>query len=327
MVCNLSLESQLLNKIKNHRMKLRFLSFFVTAFALSFLFSSCQKDSTPGNDYTNETSTHSDDQSRFSNEIDAVANDADIILETTPGFYGRGEQIQNICDATIVVDTLSNPRTITITYNGTNCLGNRTRTGVVVLSMAQGIRWKNAGSVLNVSFQNLKITRLSDNKSITINGTQAYTNVSGGLLINLPTLGTITHTISSSNMSITFDNATQRNWQVAKQRVFTYINGVVITTTGTYTQGGVSGIAEWGTNRFGNTFTTAITQPIIHRQDCNFRIVSGKVNHVTNLFNANVTFGLNPSGAPTSCPGAGTYYMKVEWTGPAGVPRSVILPY
>jgi len=193
--------------------------------------------------------------------------------------------------------------------------------------MAQGVRWKNTGAVLNVTFQNLKITRLSDNKSITINGTQVYTNVSGGLLINLPALGTITHTITSSNMSITFDNAAQRNWQVAKQRVFTYVNGIIITTTGIHTEGGVSGIAEWGTNRFGNAFTTAITQPIIHRQDCSFRIVSGKVNHLTTLFNANVTFGLDASGAPTSCPGAGTYYLKVEWTGPAGVPRSVILPY
>jgi hypothetical protein len=309
-------------------MKLRFLSLFATIFSLSFLFTSCQKDSTPANDYTTETSAHSDDQSRFSNEVDAVANDADVTLETTPGFYGRGEQVQSlICDATIVVDTLSNPRTITITYNGTNCLGNRTRTGVVVLSMAQGVRWKNAGAVLNVSFQNLKITRLSDNKSITINGTQTYTNVSGGLLINLPASGTITHTITSNNMSVTFDNAAQRNWQVARQRVFTYNNGIVISTTGTHTEGGVSGIAEWGTNRFGNAFTTVITQPIIHRQDCSFRLVSGKVAHATNLFNANVTFGLDASGVPTSCPGAGTYYMKIEWTGPGGVPRSVILPY
>jgi hypothetical protein len=259
--------------------------------------------------------------------VDAVANDADATLETTPGFNGRGAQIQTICDATIVVDTLSNPRTITITYNGTNCIGNRTRTGVVVLSMAQGVRWRNAGAVLNVNFQNLKITRLSDNKSITINGTQAYTNVSGGLLINLPTLNTITHTITSSNMSVTFDNASQRNWQVARQRVFTYNNGIVITSTGTHSEGGISGIAEWGTNRFGRTFTTAITQPLIIRQDCSFRLTSGKVAHTTPVFNATATFGLDASGNPTACPGAASYYMKIVWTGPGGNSRTTILPY
>lgn len=311
-------------------MKARIISLIALIFSISFLFTACQKDSASNTDidYTNESSVHSDDQSRFSGEVDAVANDADATLETTPGFNGRGNQVQTlICNATVVVDTMSNPRTITVTYNGNNCQNTANRTGVVVLSMAQGVRWRDAGAVLNVSFQNLKITRLIDNKSITINGTQSYTNVSGGLLINLATLGTITHTITSSNMSVTFDNNTQRNWQVAKQRVFTYNNGIVITTTGTHTEGGVSGIAEWGTNRFGRTFTTAITQPLVVRQDCNFRLTSGKVVHTTPVFNASVTFGLDAVGNPTSCPGAGPYYMKIVWTGPGGVTHTTILPY
>lgn len=309
-------------------MKARHLFLAAAIFSFSIIFTACQKDAVTATDYITETSTHSDDQSRFSTEIDAVANDANAALEITAGFSGRTGDIQSIiCDADIAVDTLSNPRTITITYNGTNCLGHHTRTGVVVISMAQGIRWRNAGAVLNVSFQNFKVTRLSDNKSITINGTQSYTNVSGGLLINLPALTTITHTITSSNMSVTFDNGSQRNWQVARRRVFTYNNGIVITTTGTHTDGATTGIAEWGTNRFGHTFTTAIAQPLIIRQDCNFRLTNGKVTHVTSLFNAAVTFGLNATGAPTTCPGTGNYYMKIEWTGPSGVPRTVILPY
>ncbi|MGB3153814.1 MAG: hypothetical protein WBB06_04395 [Chitinophagaceae bacterium] len=309
-------------------MKARILLPFAFIFSISLSFTSCQKDSATSTDYSAESSTHSDDQSRFSGEVDAVANDADITLESTPGFAGRGEQVQSlICDATVVVDTLSNPRTVTITYNGTNCLGTRTRTGVIVISMAQNVRWKNAGAVINLSFQNFKVTRLSDNKSITINGTQSYTNVSGGLLINLPTLGTITHTITSSNMSVTFDNASQRSWQVAKQRVFTYNNGVVITTTGTHTEGTVSGVAEWGTNRFGHTFTSAISNPLVVRQDCNFRLTSGKVEHATLLFNASVTFGLDAAGNPTGCPGTGNYYMKIIWTGPGGTPHTTILPY
>jgi hypothetical protein len=223
---------------------------------------------------------------------------------------------------------MSNPRTITITYNGTNCLGTRTRTGVIVVSMAQGTRWKNAGAQVNVTFQNFKITRLSDSKSITINGTETYTNVTGGLLINLAALNTITHTISSSNMSVTFDNNTQRTWQVARQRVFTYNGGnVTITVTGTHSQNGISGIAEWGTNRFGNAFTTAITQPLVFKFDCSFRLGSGKVEHATSFFNASATFGLDASGNPTGCPGANPYYMKIVWAGPSGNPRTVILPY
>lgn len=309
-------------------MKARILLLSILTLSSIIFFTACQKDSGGGTDYTTESSVHSDDQSRFSNEVDAVANDADLTLETTAGFAGRGEQVQSlICDASITVDTMSNPRTITITYNGTNCLVGRTRTGVIVISMAQGVRWKNAGAALNVSFQNFKVTRTVDNKSITINGTQTHTNVSGGLLINLASLGTITHTITSSNMSITFDNGSQRNWQVAKQRVFTYHNGVVITSTGTHSEGNTTGIAEWGTNRFGNAFTTAVTVPLVVRQDCNFRLTAGKVEHVTPHFHAAVTFGLDVNGIPTGCPGLGAYYMKIVLVGPAGIPHTVILPY
>jgi hypothetical protein len=308
-------------------MKARILSLASLFFATTFLLTSCQKDN-EGNDYGEESATHSDDQSRFSNENAAAINDVDLTIESTAGFTGRGGEVQSfICDATIVVDTMSNPRTITITYNGTNCLGTRTRTGVIVISMAQGVRWRNAGASINLTFQNFKITRLSDNKSITINGTQTYTNVSGGLLINLPVLGTITHAISSSNMSITFDNGSQRNWQVARQRVFTYNNGVVITETGTHSQGGTTGIAEWGTNRFGHSFTTAITTPVVLRQDCSFRIGSGVVVHDAALFNAVVAFGLDAQGNPTGCPGANAYYMKVVLTGAGGNSRTYILPY
>lgn len=311
-------------------MKARIFSFAAILLTFSLLFTACQKNasSNTDTDYSNESKVHTDDQSRFSGEVDAVANDVVGTLDITPGFSGRGEQVQTlICNATVTVDTLSNPRTITITYTGNNCQNTASRTGVVIISMAQGVRWKNAGAVINVSFQNLRITRLADNKSITINGTQAHTNVSGGLLINLPTLGTITHTITSSNMSVTFDNASQRTWQVAKQRVFTYNNGVVATTSGTHSEGGITGIVEWGTNRFGRTFTTAITHPLIVRQDCNFRLTSGRVNHVTQAFNANVTFGLDAAGNPTPCPGAGTYFMKIVWTGPGGNPHTIILPY
>jgi hypothetical protein len=312
-------------------MKTRFLLLLSVIFSSSLFFTSCQreKDSAAEIDYTTETSAHSEDQSRFSSEIDAVANDANVALEFAPGFAGRmsTEGLNIICDADVVIDTLSSPRTITITYNGTNCVGNRTRTGVVVISMESGVRWKNAGAVLNVSFQNFKVTRVSDNKSITINGTQSYTNVSGGLLINLGTLGTITHRITSSNMSVKFDDLSQRTWQVARQRVFSYDNGVNITTTGTHTDGNVTGITEWGTNRFGNAFTTAIAEPLIVRQSCNFRLVSGKVTHRTPLYNAAVTFGLDANGVATTCPGTAAYYMKIVWTGPLGVPHTAILPY
>ena len=310
-------------------MKKKILLSLASLLFLFAIFTACKKETGASSDNTTEASIQSDDQARVAGEVDAVANDADAALESSASFTGRysQSQVNLICDATLVYDSVSNPRTITITYNNSNCWGTRTRTGSVVISMAQGVHWKDPGAAITITFQNLKITRVSDNKSITLNGSQTYTNVTGGLLYNLSNLGTITHAITSSNMSITFDDNSQRTWQVAKQRVFTYNNGFVITTTGTHTDGNVTGIAEWGLNRFGHAFVSSIVAPLVIRQDCAFRLVSGEVKHATPLVTATATFGLNSAGDPTSCPGTGHYYFKVIWVGANGNSITVIMPY
>lgn len=312
-------------------MKMNPRSLPVLALALITTFTACKKENNPTKepDQATEIKTHTDDQNRVSSELDEVANDANFALENNASFGGRLQSAQNtnsICGATAVADTAGNPRTITITYNGNNCAGTHQRTGTVVLSMPAGVRWKTAGAAITITFQNLKIKRLSDNKSITLNGAQTLTNVNGGLLMNLPNLQNITHTITSSNMSITFDDNTQRTWQLARKRVFTYNNGVVITVHGIGTNGSVTNAAEWGMNRFAHPFTTSITKPLVVRQDCSFRLTEGEIKH-QGFATATATFGLNASGAPTGCPGTGNYYYKLTWTGPGGNSASVILPY
>ncbi|MEI9943188.1 MAG: hypothetical protein WDN26_03125 [Chitinophagaceae bacterium] len=303
-------------------------SLLATFFLAATLFS-CQKDaSTSKDNFDTEASEQSDDQSEFAAQIDASANETSAVLEAAGTIAQRGEDIQTIiCNATVVVDSISNIRTLTITYNGADCLGQFSRTGTILVSIPAGVHWKNAGATITLQYQNMVITRIADNKSITINGSHNITNVSGGLLYNLPNLSSITHTITSSGMTVKFPNSDVRTWQVAKQRVFTYNNGVVITTTGTHTEGTVTGIAEWGISRSGRAFTSAITQPLVIRQDCAFRLVSGQVTHKVPVFTAVATFGLNANGDATSCPGTGHYYCKVVWTGLAGNSRMVIFPY
>jgi len=310
-------------------MKKSILYLSIATLSAAAVFSSCKKDSTTtASDNSAQVSTQTDDQSRVSEETDAVTNDVNVSLESSSNISGREMDIQSlICDATVVTDTVARPRTITITYNGSNCAGTRTRTGSVVVSIPGETHWKDAGAAVTITYQNVKITRVSDGKSITINGTHTITNVSGGLLINLPNEQSVTHTITSSNMSVTFDDGSQRTWQVARQRVFTYNNGVVITITGMHTDGSNTGIEEWGTTRFGNPFTNAIVTPLVIRQDCSFRLVSGSFKHVSVLATTTVTFGLDATGAATSCPGAGSYYFKAVWTGVGGKTYTVILPY
>lgn len=289
---------------------------------------SCKKtENSAVADLTAELTSQSDDQSSVSGDADAIVNDANLILESNPSFNGKIQNVLgSLCNATAVADSANGIKRITVTYNGLNCAGNRSVTGVVILSMPLAAHWKDAGAVLTIAAKNLKITRVRDNRSTIINGTKTITNVSGGRLSDLSSRGTITHRIAGAD-TITFDNAKQRIWQVAKQRVFTYSNGVVISTTGTHTDGNISGISEWGTNRFGNAFITAISQPLVIRQDCDYRLVSGEVTHGKLLADVTVTFGLDASGAPTTCPGTGVYYFKAVWKGINGVVKTVILPY
>ncbi|MFT3911154.1 MAG: hypothetical protein QM737_17170 [Ferruginibacter sp.] len=311
-------------------MKTQFRLFIAALALLAVSFSSCKKDkdnnSTNTSDYTSEFSAQSEDQVQVSNDVDEVADDANNILDEHPSLNGKITNL--LCNATVVVDSLSDPKTVTITYNGTNCRGNRTRSGQVVLSMPLGVHWSDANAVLTVTINNLRITRIRDGRSITISGVTTYTNVSGGRIRDLANLGgTITHSIQSAGITVTFDNNTQRTWQIAKQRVFSYNNGIVITTTGTHTDGSTTGISEWGTNRFGNAFATQISAALVVRQDCDWRLVSGEVKHDRLVRDIVVTFGLDAQGNPTSCPGTGTFYYKIVWTNTNGVVRTVILPY
>jgi hypothetical protein len=322
-------------------------------FACVGILYACNKNNAnnPGNSATSPTdlSTQSDDAAQVSNESDAVNDDANTALNSQVSIAGSstaseqsgtttvmGQEQPNgagtdlsrlICDATITVDTASNPRTITITYDGTNCRGNRTRTGVVVISIPKGERWRDAGAWVSVAIENLKITRISDGKTIVLNGTRTITNVSGGLLVDLAILGTITHTVSGS-LSITFDNGT-RQWNVAKERVFTYNDGIVMTTTGTHTDSlGNTNVAEWGTTRFGVEFESLISEPKVFRQDCDFRLVSGQNTILTDIgLTGVITYGLDAEGDPTGCPGSGTYYLKAVWTNAKGITITKILPY
>lgn len=308
-------------------MKQKKLLFYSLALGLLTSFVACKKDTSTdnGKDSDTEISTHSDDQSLFTSEIDDVSNDADAVLEVYSSVSPRemGSDT-SICGASISWDIVSNPQTATITFNGGECFGKK-REGSILISVPKGTKWGEAGATVSVSIKNLKITRLSDKKSVTINGTQTYTNVSGGLLKNLKSLQSITHTITSDGFTITFDNGSQRSWQVAKKRVFTYNDGIVITTTGNHAEGGIEGIAEWGNNRFGVSFVTIISSPLIIKQNCNFRLTSGSVTHKVGNVSAVVTFGLDKDGNPVDCPA--TFYYKLVYTGSNGKVYTIIFPY
>lgn len=317
--------------IQTTNMKIKLIRYLPAFFALSLAISSCKKATealqTPIEQV--QIATHSDDDAMISDEMDALTTDANALIETQASFSGDASVVDApICDATVDLNIESDPMTLTVNFNGGNCGAKYTRTGVVVLSMAKGTTWKDAGAAITINYQDFKIIRKSDNKSITFNGTQVYTNVSGGLLYQAASAGTIIHTITGENLSLKFDNGDARTWNIARKKEFTYDSGLVISVSGIGTVGDVTTAAEWGSNRFGNNFITSITSPLVLKQDCDFRIGAGTVQHKTDAFTASVTFGLDASGNATGCPGSGNYYYKLEWTRNSdGNSHSVILPY
>lgn len=310
-------------------MKRFYIIMMLLASTTLFTIGGCKKDSTntTETDLTSDVTIQSDDHSMFSSEDDAVSDDVNATIISEPLFSGKSARTTSvICDATVTRDSTLTTRSLVITYNGTNCTGTRTRTGVVTLTMGKNVKWKDVGATLTVNVQNLKITRTRDNKSLTLNGTKTIKNATGHLLSELASFSPILHISSSTGMSAAFDNGTTRQWQIAKQREFTYNNGVVISETGN--GGATADVAVWGTNRLGQEFSTRIINPLVVRQDCNFRLVSGKVEHTKLTRPITVTFGLDSTGNATTCPAAGSYYyFKAEWTSILGVAHSVVRPY
>lgn len=308
-------------------MKQKKILLFLLAFTFFTGMVSCKKEK---NSETNNTeiSTHADDQLVFSAEADAVANDVSTALEAAVIFSPRemGVDTIRVCGGYITWNLESDPLIATITYNGSNCEGSRKKEGTVTVSIPGGTKWKNAGAAVTVTFNDLKITGLQNQKTVIINGTQIHTNVSGGLLLNLASQQPVIHTIASDGLSVIFDNATTRIWKVAQKRTFTYDNGIVLSVSGNHKEGDIDNVAEWGTNRFGITFTTATVEPLVFRQNCNFRLSSGTLKHTVSGISAAVTYGLDASGNPAAaCPSI--FYYKIVYTGLNGHSISFILPY
>ncbi|HVM87988.1 MAG TPA: hypothetical protein VMT76_07345 [Puia sp.] len=316
----------------NNLFRIALLAVAVTFFAIA-----CKKDNSASSGSTSSTDvqTAADDQSMLSTQNDALSDDATASLNANASISGASFDAEikagsvslggsialgSMCGATVTYDTANGNKIITIVYNGDDCVGRFTRTGKVVITMAQGSHWKDQGAVVNISVDTLTITRKRDGKSFVINGSKTITNTSGGLLADLATTDSIVHDFTA-NWTVTFPNGQSRTWTSTKHRVFTYSNGVVVTTTG----------SETGVNRFGVTFSLTITQPKVIAQSCDFSLTAGQdsITRSDNITSV-ITYGLDANGnVQTSCPlPSGYYYAKLVWTnGNNGKQYTYIFPY
>lgn len=293
-----------------------FSAVIILALAFGMTFTGCKKnDSTPVSNSGSESLTQlSNDQSSVQGAQDESDADVNTVLSNGIGQLKNSEMWP--CHATIDSSSIIND-TITyyITYNGTNCAGTRTRTGQVQVKKHVGQGWWQAGATVIVTYIDFKITRLATGKSITLNGTKTYENVTGGMLFELGTyITTVTHK-TWGTMSVTFDDNTTKTWQVARQDVFTGSLGqLVITIDGFGSSGSYNNLVYWGTNRNGEQFYIQTNQSVVHRQVCQWDPCAGidAISIPSKNKGATLTFGYNNQNqliTGNECP---TKY-KVDW--------------
>ena len=200
------------------------------------------------------------DQTSFDDETNKAMDDAINALE----YCSKTRDIQALCNTTVDT-TFAAQGKITLTYTGNDCLSLTSRSGSIIIQLPYNgttlTTWTTAGSKAQLTFVNYKVTRLSNNKSLTFNGYHAIKNVNGGGVIQLLAGATILHQIRA-DMQITFDDGTSRTWLVAKTRTFTNVLGLITNTiagdtTGTWV-GATNGLGILlslslgaGTNRSG----------------------------------------------------------------------------
>jgi len=273
----------------------------------------CTKDK--NNDLTPDSSSLqqlSKDDNTLQDASDEALNDVNLMLSN--GHLKSTEFWP--CNATIDSTAVDNDTiTFYITYNGLSCNGKKMRTGQVEVRKHVGTHWHDAGATVIVSYLNLHITKVSTGKSITLNGTMTYQNVTGGFIWQLGNgLTSIIHKAYGA-LQATFDDNSTRIWNIARQRTFTGVPGqLVIAVDGFGSEGSFQNLVVWGTNRHNEAFFTQITQSIVYKEVCDWDPCSGVVVYQipSDSKKATITFGYDDNNQPVpdgTCP---TKY-RLDW--------------
>lgn len=192
--------------------------------------------------------------------VDNVSSNEDGIRDTEIG-----------CIDTIIVDTLSNPRTVIIDFGNDNCTGEdgRIRKGQIHISYTG--RYRETGSVITITPQNYTVN------GYTLSGTKTITNMGMNSLdhmyFNIEVEGSITAP----------GNAWTSQWSSVRTR--TWIEGESTPTIwdDAYL---ITGSAE-GTNRNGLEYSIVINNSLRAEVGCRW-IVSGSMTLTPNGYDPRV---------------------------------------
>lgn len=292
------------------------LNFFKTTFLLlgvaGMLMTGCRKDDEPAN--TDNLKNTSKDEVTLKAADDMATNDVNNIL----GGGGTKAMLWVPCNATldssfVIADTV----TYIITYNGLNCDGNYNRVGTVEAHKSINGHWSDAGAAVYIKYIDVKVTRVSDGRWATVNGTKRFSNESGGKLSQLGSgLTSVTHKVTGTLMA-TFDDNSTRAWNVARQKVYTgTLGSLMVSITGLGSADSYTSLESWGVNRHGDSYYNSVTSAVVLKEACDWDPVSGSgiIYIPAEEITATLTFGYDGNSTlvdvnGTSC---ATHY-RVDW--------------
>lgn len=281
---------------------------FIVLFILtiSMVTFSCRKDEKE--DEVNNETTTAQDNALAQNMFDDVKK----VVEETANDEGQTGKVANFFGTCASVTINPNwidstqywPKTMTIDFGTSNCLGNDgiNRRGILTVTLTD--RYRNAGSVLTVLPQNYFVNdhKIEGTKTLTNNGRNSSNNLTFSVQV---TNGKITFPTGES----TTWNSTRTNEWIAGESTTWYNSGGLLAALcdDVYLITGSSS----GVNRNGLSYSVNITSPLRKELCCRW-IVSGSLDIVPNgLLTRSVNFGTGNCDATATVTIAGNTFTVI----------------
>jgi len=294
----------------------------LTGALIGISFSSCKKDEEAAK-LNEEFKQFNDDSNFYKSESDQADNDINNAIKDIPAFGKIANVLSSpLCGVTIDSSQLAQ-KILFFNFDGvTPCFSpSRTREGQIKVQLTSGNYWSDVNAVLTITFNNFKVTRLYDNKSITFNGVKTLKNINGNDWLGfLMSTNTLKYQERAFNVLVLFNNGSTATWNSARTSEWSYdpngpggVPKIDITFNGDTTLNGFPAVDSWGINRFGYGFTTYYNAPWVSNTYCGLgRPNSGQLTHNVNSANFILTLGVDQNGNPT--PYDCAYGYKVSWT-------------
>jgi hypothetical protein len=281
-----------------------------------------------GNLLNSEMTQFNADSNELKGELDQADTDINDALKDMPGFgkTGSGQSLTSSALCGVIIDTSDIDQNILyFNFDGTTpCFSpSRTRSGQIKVELISGSNWANAGAVLRETFIDYKITRLSDNKSITFNGEKTLTNLNGndwlGFFLSYSTLK---YAERALDIDVTFDNNQTAVWNSARITEWSYVQAnstpgiqipfIKFEAVGDTSLNGIATVDSWGTNRYGQPFVTYYNQELVSNTYCGlWRPNSGELVHEVDGDTYTLTLGVDQNG--NAATGNCAYGFEVSW--------------